>query len=105
MVANAHKNVLKECDEIKVCEEIFIKKSSVFNTFWLITGVILLIVSTSIAWAFSISKDVTTVQSEQVTQSKDIADLKSVYKDIDTVKDLIREQSRQIELNRIATGR
>ena len=79
--------------------------SKIFISWQWALGIVIsfVIVIVSIAWATSSAY--THISEIQQSQGQDISRLKMVYQDIDTVKSLIREQNRLIQLNTIANSK
>lgn len=78
---------------IEQCKSIFV------SWVWMVSFIVgFIVIIGSIAWAGSAA--FTTISNVQSEQTSDISELKSVYKDVDTVKDLIRQSIRQNQLRK-----
>lgn len=80
-------------ENIEQCKSIFV------SWVWMVSFIVgFIVIIGSIAWAGSAA--FTTISNVQSEQTSDISELKSVYKDVDTVKDLIRQSIRQNQLRK-----
>lgn len=101
-----------KCEEVdkkgeipSYCQEVFLKKSSIFSTFWAVVAVIIGIICVVIAWAFAISKDVTSLKTKQELQEERIVKIENINKDVDTVKSEIRTLNHRLEVAKIIKGK
>ena len=93
------------CAEVlQICEEMFLKKSSIFSSFWTIIAVAVLLFGGAVAWAISTSSDLSSTKTKVENIYERVTKLEAIRSDVDTVKILLREQIRLAKLNRIASG-
>jgi len=81
----------------EICEEVLIKKSSIFNSFWVIIPLVLLIMGSAVAWSLTISNDVSTLKANTAQMS---TRLDKLDQEINRKLDLLIERTNHE--NRIA---
>lgn len=90
----------------EICEEVLVKKSTVFSSFWIAVPVVLVLIGSAVAWAVATSSDVSSLKTDMSNVKVRLDKLdEQVNQKLDIIIAKMAEQERIDKLNKIASRR